>query len=73
MFKRIAMAGAVAGLGFGLTACGPTKPPFPGDSKNCADFVSHAAAQSWFNTYYPYYGDVAKLDADHDLIACENL
>ena len=71
MLKRIVMAGVVAGLGLGVAACGPTKPPYPGDSKNCSSFSSQAAAQAWFNTYYPWYGDVAKLDADNDLIACE--
>ncbi|GAA4181778.1 cell wall-binding repeat-containing protein [Gryllotalpicola koreensis] len=51
----------------------PSKPANPGDSKNCSDFATHAAAQAWFNTYYPYYGDVAHLDSDGDKIACENL
>ena len=37
------------------------------------DQATQAAAQSWFNTYYPYYGDVAQLDSDGDLIACETL
>jgi hypothetical protein len=73
MFERIAMAGVVAGLALGLTACGPTKPAYPGDSKNCSDFSSQAAAQARFNTYYPWYGDVARLDADNDKIACESL
>jgi hypothetical protein len=48
-------------------------PPNPGDSKNCSDFDTWAEAQEWFDTYYPYYGDVAKLDANNDLIACESL
>ncbi|HEY2556125.1 MAG TPA: cell wall-binding repeat-containing protein, partial [Diaminobutyricibacter sp.] len=47
----------------------PTKPANPGDTKNCSDFATHAAAQAWFNTYYPYYGDVARLDSDNDGIA----
>ena len=51
----------------------PTKPANPGDTKNCSDFATHAAAQAWFNTYYPYYGDVARLDGDNDGIACESL
>lgn len=50
----------------------PSKPANPGDTKNCGDFPTWAAAQAWFNTYYPYYGDVAKLDNDHDGIACES-
>jgi hypothetical protein len=48
-------------------------PPNPGDSVNCTDFDTWAEAQEWFDTYYPYYGDVANLDADDDGIACETL
>ena len=48
-------------------------PPNPGDSKNCSDFATWSQAQAWFNTYYPHYGDVARLDQDNDLIACEGL
>lgn len=48
-------------------------PPNPGDSKNCSDFATWRAAQDWFEYYYPYYGDVARLDADNDRIACESL
>ncbi|MBN9195516.1 MAG: cell wall-binding repeat-containing protein [Microbacterium sp.] len=51
----------------------PGPPANPGDSKNCSDFSTWRQAQSWFLTYYPYYGDVARLDADHDGIACESL
>jgi len=57
----------------------PTQPPttsrpaYPGDSKNCGDFSSWREAQSWFEYYYPYYGDVAKLDGNNDGIACESL
>jgi hypothetical protein len=40
---------------------------------NCGDFGTHAAAQAWFDTHYPYYGDVAGLDGDGDGIACESL
>jgi hypothetical protein len=50
-----------------------TKPPNPGDTKNCSDFSTQGEAQAWFDTYYPHYGDVAQLDADNDLIACESL
>ncbi len=45
----------------------------PGDSKNCTDFATHAEAQKWFDTYFPTYGDVARLDRDGDGIACESL
>jgi hypothetical protein len=40
---------------------------------NCGDFNTHAEAQRWFETYYPYYGDIAGLDGDNDGIACETL
>ena len=51
----------------------PTTPPNPGDSKNCSDFSTQAAAQEWFDLYFPYYGDIANLDADGDGVACESL
>lgn len=51
----------------------PAKPANPGNTKNCSDFRTRAQAQAWFDTYYPYYGDVAKLDADKDKKACEDL
>ncbi|MHC6230424.1 excalibur calcium-binding domain-containing protein [Arthrobacter sp. MMS24-T111] len=52
--------------------CAPSQPARPGD-KDCSDFSAQAEAQQWFDTYYPYYGDFAKLDADGDRIACEYL
>ena len=48
-------------------------PPNPGNSKNCADFLTQREAQDWFDRYYPYYGDVARLDRDGDGFACEAL
>lgn len=58
--------------------CGaPTPPPpppsNPGDTKNCTDFATWSAAQSWYLLYLPYYGDVARLDQDNDGVACESL
>jgi hypothetical protein len=50
-----------------------TKPANPGDTKNCGDFSTWREAQDWFEYYYPHYGDVARLDADGDRIACETL
>ncbi len=57
--------------GHGVT----TPPPSgdPGDSKNCSDFESFTHAKTWFDHYYPTYGDVAMLDADNDLVPCEEL
>ncbi len=49
------------------------KPANPGDTKNCGDFSTWRAAQDYFEFYYPHYGDVARLDADNDMIACESL
>jgi len=48
-------------------------PPNPGDTKNCTDFATWSEANAWFQTYYPYYGDVANLDSDHDGDPCETL
>ena len=51
----------------------PQRPGNPGDAVNCGDFATWRAAQDWFDTYYPSYGDVARLDDDGDRIACESL
>ena len=48
-------------------------PPDPGDSKNCSDFSTQDQAQEWFDTYFPHYGDVARLDRDGDGVVCESL
>ena len=55
------------------TTAAPSAPANPGDTKNCGDFSSYAEAKSWFDTYYLYYGDVARLDSDGDLEPCESL
>lgn len=46
-------------------------PANPGNAVNCTDFSTWSAAQNWFDTYYPLYGDIAGLDSDGDRIACE--
>jgi hypothetical protein len=51
----------------------PPSPPFPGDSVDCSDFDTWRDAQNWYEWYLPHYGDVAFLDDDLDLIACESL
>lgn len=52
----------------------PTPTPSnPGDSKNCSDFATWADANAWYQKYYPYYGDIAKLDGNKDGIVCESL
>lgn len=61
-----------------VTTASPTTiasdaPANPGNSKNCGDFVNYAQAKAWFDTYFPYYGDVARLDGDNDGEPCESL
>lgn len=51
----------------------PSKPANPGNSKDCGDFGTYAEAKAWFDLHYPYYGDVARLDADDDGLPCESL
>jgi Excalibur calcium-binding domain len=53
--------------------CPSTTPPNPGDTKNCSDFATWADANAWFQTYFPYYGDVARLDEDGNGIPCQSL
>jgi hypothetical protein len=50
----------------------PPSPPFPEDV-DCSDFDTWEDAQYWYQWYLPHYGDVAFLDEDLDLIACETL
>lgn len=50
----------------------PAGPP-PSSSVDCSDFQTWAAAQAWFLYWYPTLGDVAGLDRDNDMIACESL
>ena len=55
------------------TTVASSQPDNPGNTKNCGDFSNYSEAKSWFDTYYPYYGDVGDLDRDGDLIPCESL
>ena len=48
-------------------------PDNPGNTKNCSDFSNYAQAKAWYDTYFPYYGDVAGLDGNNDLIPCQSL
>ncbi|MFC7489439.1 MULTISPECIES: HNH endonuclease family protein [unclassified Knoellia] len=52
---------------------GSPAPVNPGDTKNCGDFATWTAANNWFWTYYPHYGDVAQLDGNDDGVPCESL
>ena len=80
--SRVVLGGtaAVSDEAAALTVCRapappsqPTPPANPGNTKDCGSFATWRAAQDWFEYYYPYYGDVAQLDRDNDLIACETL
>ncbi len=55
------------------TTVANSQPDNPGDTKNCGDFANYSEAKSWFDTYFPYYGDVANLDGDNDGEPCESL
>ena len=74
-----AAAGTVCGAGSTAPAPAPsaapttpTVPPRPADV-DCGDFRTQAAAQAFFDRYSPWYGDVARLDADGDGRVCETL
>ena len=49
------------------------QPADPGNVMNCSDFVSYQEALAWYETYAPWYGDVARLDGDGDGEPCESL
>ena len=48
-------------------------PQNPGDIKGCSDFETFEEAIGWYETYYPYYGDVAKLDRRGMGVPCSGL
>lgn len=45
----------------------------PGNIKNCKHFSTQEEAQTWFDFYFPKYGDVSNLDGDDDGVPCESL
>lgn len=45
----------------------------PGDTRKCSDFKTYEDALRWYETYFPFYGDVAKLDRDGDGVPCSGL
>ena len=47
--------------------------PNPGDAVSCADFGTWEEAQTWYDTYAPYYGDIALIDTNNNGVACEKL
>ena len=48
-------------------------PPNPGDIRGCSDFRTYEDALRWYETFFPYYGDVARLDRDGDGVPCSGL
>lgn len=66
---------AYEGDRFRVPAAGVVTTPAPAQPADvdCSDFATWAEAQDYFGTYYAYYGDIARLDGDGDLIACELL
>jgi endonuclease YncB( thermonuclease family) len=48
-------------------------PSNPGDRRGCSDFSAFEDALRYYEFYYPFYGDVAKLDRDGDGIPCSGL
>ena len=50
-----------------------TIPANPGNTKNCSDFSTYTEAKTWFDIYFPHYGDVAQLDNNNDGEPCESL
>ena len=48
-------------------------PKNPGDRVGCSDFDTYEDALKYYETYQPYYGDVAKLDRDGDGVPCPKL
>lgn len=48
-------------------------PKDPGDRVGCSDFETYEDALKYYETYFAYYGDVAKLDRDGDGVPCPKL
>eukprot|EP00985_Skeletonema_marinoi_P015165 scaffold7768_cov110-Skeletonema_marinoi.AAC.2 len=48
-------------------------PSNPGDVRGCSDFEFYEDALRYYERYFPYYGDVAKLDRDGDGVPCPGL
>jgi len=52
-------------------AAGP--PPNPGDRVGCSDFAYYEDALKYYEKFFSYYGDVAKLDRNADGVPCPGL
>jgi hypothetical protein len=64
---------AAASVGAWLPGVASAAPASPGDTRNCGDFGTWNEANVWFETYQPFYGDVARIDTNGDLNPCETL
>jgi parallel beta-helix repeat protein len=73
MRTRLVVVALLASIMATASPVAAAAPPNPGDTRNCSDFADWAAANTWFWIYVGLYGDVAGLDPDGDLIACESL
>mmetsp|Transcript_19951 Transcript_19951/g.30729 ORF Transcript_19951/g.30729 Transcript_19951/m.30729 type:complete len:333 (+) Transcript_19951:101-1099(+) len=49
------------------------RPANPGDVRKCADFDTYEDALRWYERYFEYYGDVARLDRNSDGVPCPGL
>lgn len=49
------------------------QPPNPGDKRGCSDFDTYEDALRWYEKYFRFYGDVAKLDRNNDGVPCPGL
>eukprot|EP00977_Amphora_coffeiformis_P026166 scaffold24406_cov170-Amphora_coffeaeformis.AAC.2 len=51
-------------------------PPNPANDRRrpkCSDFETYEEAYKYYSTFFPYYGDVARLDRDNDGVPCPGL
>jgi len=66
MYRLIAVAATAIALAFSSNASAFV-------DKDCSDFASWRAAQHYYKKHGGPRHDPARLDADHDGIACEDL
>lgn len=73
----VALRGSVIKTAVFSVNCEAPQAPLPPDKPadlDCGDFSTWAAANAFYQYYYPYYGDFANLDGtDNDGIVCESL
>src|SRR5215211_7242875 len=71
-FVTFAVAATLVGSMFAISLMAQMTPiAHAGDRKDCSDFSTQKRAQRWFNHHHPRR-DPSHLDADNDLIPCEN-